>query len=299
MFKGERHALRRAGCSPIPRPRPQPARTAATTDHPPRAWISGRPGSWAIRNKGISAHDGIRFPTGPAARFDRAAWPCTRSKCVARCPAPANNPAREHPRVQRWRASVQREIKPHMAVEVAYNGSRGDSLERNIRQDYLPQQWFRQETTSATSTQQNLLNANVTNPFFIGNFEPLRTLNPALYNQMAPKLLLHPARPSNATGCCAPSPTCRAVMGSSPARFRMWGRTGAHSIEVSLTPTVLQTASRPASSIQGRGSGKIATVEEYEREPTIPAIDAGCAAAPGDGEFHRRTPVWHVETVSQ
>jgi hypothetical protein len=33
-------------------------------------------------------------------------------------------------------------------------------------------------------TQQNLLNANVTNPFFIGNFEPL-SVNPTLYNQMA------------------------------------------------------------------------------------------------------------------
>ena len=86
--------------------------------------------------------------------------------------------------MQRWRVSVQREISRNMAVEVAYNGSRGDRLDATIRQDYLPEQWCNGSNVRDL-TQQNLLNANVTNPFFIGNFESLRTSNPALYNQMA------------------------------------------------------------------------------------------------------------------
>jgi hypothetical protein len=96
----------------------------------------------------------------------------------------AQNPARVHPRVQRWRVSVQREISRNMAVEIAYNGSRGDRLDRTIRQDYLPEEWWNGSNVRDV-TQQNLLNANVTNPFLISNFEPLRTSNPALYNQMA------------------------------------------------------------------------------------------------------------------
>ena len=96
----------------------------------------------------------------------------------------AQNPARVHPRVQRWRVGVQREISRNMAVEIAYNGSRGDRLDRNIRQDYLPEEWWNGSNVRDL-TQQNLLNANVTNPFFINNFAPLRTSDPALYNQMA------------------------------------------------------------------------------------------------------------------
>ena len=80
--------------------------------------------------------------------------------------------------------SVQREISRNMAVEIAYNGSRGDRLDRTIRQDYLPEEWWNGSNVRDI-TQQNLLNANVTNPFFIGNFESLRTSDPALYNQMA------------------------------------------------------------------------------------------------------------------
>ncbi len=96
----------------------------------------------------------------------------------------APNLNRDHPRVQRWRVSLQREISRNMAVEVAYNGSVSDHLDTTIRQDYLPEEWFNGSNVR-DNTQQNLLNANVTNPFFIGNFESLRTSSPALYNQMA------------------------------------------------------------------------------------------------------------------
>ena len=96
----------------------------------------------------------------------------------------APNPSREHPRVQRWRLSLQRELSRNMSVEVAYNGTYGDRLDTTIRQDYLPQQYWNTSNVRDL-TQQNLLNANVPNPYFIGNFAALQTTNPALYAQMA------------------------------------------------------------------------------------------------------------------
>ena len=96
----------------------------------------------------------------------------------------APNSNTEHARVQRWRVSVQREISRNMAVEVAYNGSFGDRLDATIRQDYLPEEWYNGSNVRDL-TQQNLLNANVTNPFFIGNFQSLKTSDPQLYNRMA------------------------------------------------------------------------------------------------------------------
>jgi len=125
------------------------------------------------------------FPTrATGTRFDEAIGSSLGVNTALGTRFQAQNPNREHPRVQRWRASVQREISRNMAVEIAYNGSRGDRLDRTIRQDYLPEQWF-SGSNVRDITQQNLLNANVTNPFFIGNFDSLRTTSPALYNQMA------------------------------------------------------------------------------------------------------------------
>ncbi len=117
-------------------------------------------------------------------RFDQALGNSLGANTALGTRFQAQNPARVHPRVQRWRASVQREISRNMAVEIAYNGSRGDRLDRNIRQDYLPEEWWNGSNVRDV-TQQNLLNANVTNPFFISNFASLRTSDPALYNQMA------------------------------------------------------------------------------------------------------------------
>src|SRR5262249_43549412 len=84
----------------------------------------------------------------------------------------------------RTRTSLQREISKNISVELAFNTSNGDHLDATIRQDYLPEQWWN-GNNFRDLTQQNLLNANVTNPFYIGNFDSLRTSNPALYAKRA------------------------------------------------------------------------------------------------------------------
>ena len=199
----------------------------------------------------------------------------------------ANNPNHEHPRVQRWRASVQRELSRNMAVEVAYNGSRGDLLERNIRQDYLPEQWFNSSNVRDV-TQQNLLNANVTNPFFINNFEPLRTSNPTLYNQMArnsfftsPTIQRH--------RLLRPFPHMSSGDGLEYRDLQV-GANRAHSLEVNLQrrfangfmASLFYTATRLREKQNRRGV--------RTRADHLP-IDSRGTAAPGDGGFHRRAPV--------
>ena len=91
---------------------------------------------------------------------------------------------RSHSRVQRWRAGVQREIGNHMVVEVSYWGQWADRLSISQKLDYLPGGYW------ATGNVRNnalatALNANVTNPFYIGNFESIKTSDPVLYQQMS------------------------------------------------------------------------------------------------------------------
>ncbi len=236
---------------------------AATTTSVPsvdfgQTWIMGDP------TRGISPITDP-FPNRPGGRFDQSLGDSLGANASLGARLQVNNPNREHPRVQRWRMSVQREISRNMAVEVAYNGSRGDFLERHIRQDYLPEQWFNSSNVRDV-TQQNLLNANVTNPFFIGNFEPLRTSNPTLYNQMA--------RNSFFT---SPTVQRHRLLRSFPHmssgdgleyRDLPVGANRAHSLEVNLnrrfangfTASLFYTATRLREN---------RTVEEYEREPTI------------------------------
>ena len=69
-----------------------------------------------------------------------------------------NNVSREHPRVQRWRVGVQRELTPSTAIELAYSGTYGDRLSMNIAQSYVPEQFWPdanvRDTTMQTLLQQ-------------------------------------------------------------------------------------------------------------------------------------------------
>ena len=99
---------------------------------------------------------------------------------------------REHARMQRWRAGVQKELGRNMAIEVAYVGSYADHVDvggtTGVRQDVLPEQyWNHTQTRNAALATSN--NTNLPNPFFIGNFEALRQSNPALYNHLAAQAL--------------------------------------------------------------------------------------------------------------
>ena len=91
---------------------------------------------------------------------------------------------RRHQRVQRWRIGIQRELTRNMMAEMAYWGQWADRLAVAQRLDYLPAQYWAtglvRNNTVATE-----MNRNVPNPFYIRNFEALRTTHPEVYRYMA------------------------------------------------------------------------------------------------------------------
>jgi hypothetical protein len=90
---------------------------------------------------------------------------------------------RVHPRVQRWRIGVQRELGSNMLVEAAYWGQYGDRLFVNTRLDALPAQYWNTTNTRNNTIATNL-NQQVPNPFHISNFASLQTSNPVLYQHL-------------------------------------------------------------------------------------------------------------------
>lgn len=95
-----------------------------------------------------------------------------------------NNPNRKHPRVQRIRASIQRELWGTSSIEVAYNYQYSDRLSMTRREDFLPEQYWSGENVRDTS-QQNYLQQNVPNPFLLENFASLQQTDPLLYARLA------------------------------------------------------------------------------------------------------------------
>jgi hypothetical protein len=93
------------------------------------------------------------------------------------------NLQREHARQQRWRLSVQRQLGQNLGIEIAYSGSYSDRIGRNIRQDYLPEEYWN-GSNERNTTANTFLTANVTNPFRITNFASLQQTNPTLYSRL-------------------------------------------------------------------------------------------------------------------
>ncbi|MFN7939350.1 MAG: carboxypeptidase regulatory-like domain-containing protein [Bryobacteraceae bacterium] len=91
---------------------------------------------------------------------------------------------RKHPRVQRWRMGVQREIANNMMIEVSYWGQWADKVGISRRLDPLPEQYWASGNTRNDAVA-NEMNRQVPNPFFIGNLESLRSSNPLLYQHLS------------------------------------------------------------------------------------------------------------------
>jgi len=87
--------------------------------------------------------------------------------------------ARQHS----WRIEVQRELMSNLLVSLAYHGLYGDRTRVNRRVDPLPAQFWADGQVRNAALASNL-NANVTNPFFIGNFSSLQQSSPLIYQNM-------------------------------------------------------------------------------------------------------------------
>jgi hypothetical protein len=119
-------------------------------------------------------------------RFERPVGDSLGVDTIAGSSFTIHNQNRKHARQQRWRLAVQRELARNLSVEVAYDGSYTDRIGVEIRQDYLPEQyWIPGSLNARDSAAQSVLTANVTNPYRITNFEDLKATNPVLYQRMA------------------------------------------------------------------------------------------------------------------
>lgn len=95
-------------------------------------------------------------------------------------------PADKHPRQQRWRVGVERQIGTSNVIEAAYEGAYATDLNINVSQSLIPSTFYSRSNVR-DATQDANLNASVTNPFNINNFASLATTLPVIYKDMASK----------------------------------------------------------------------------------------------------------------
>ncbi|MEO5741153.1 MAG: carboxypeptidase-like regulatory domain-containing protein [Vicinamibacterales bacterium] len=234
-----------------------------------QTWVSGDP------RRGISPlvdpfpvrADGTRFVTPVGTSLG--------GNFVAGQALTYGNLDREHARLQRWRAGVQKELGRNMAIEVAYVGTYSDRVDVNsfvgnntqniLRQDVLPEQYWNHTQTRNTVLQTSN-NQNVANPFFIGNLTSLRTSNPALYNQLAAQALFtSPTIQKNRL--LRPFPHM-SVGNGLQAQAQPLGKVRTHAIEVAFQRRFSQGLSLNAAYSGIRAEEWLYIINEYDAAPT-------------------------------
>jgi hypothetical protein len=83
----------------------------------------------------------------------------------------------------RWRIGFQRELARNLMIDVSYNGSYS-KLPQQYRIDALPAQYWATGNTR-NQAQDDLMNANVANPFNIKNLSGLATSDPTIYKYLS------------------------------------------------------------------------------------------------------------------
>jgi hypothetical protein len=89
-----------------------------------------------------------------------------------------------HARQQRWRAGFQHQLGKNWLIDAAYAGSYSDRVPLTRTLSALPEPYWASGTVRNDAVASNL-NANVTNPFAIGNFAGLRTTAPLVYQDLS------------------------------------------------------------------------------------------------------------------
>ena len=225
-----------------------------------QTWVSGNPraGISPLVDPFPVRADGTRFstPVGSALGGD----------FVAGQSISYGNLDREHARLQRWRAGVQKELGRNMAIEVAYVGTYSDDVDLNIRQDILPAQyWNHTDTRNAALATEN--NRNITNPFFIGNLTALRASNPALYNQLAAQALFtSPTIQKNRL--LRPYPHMSVGNNGLGAQALPLGKVRTHAVEVAFQRRFSQGLSLNAAYSGIRAEEWLNVINEYDAAPT-------------------------------
>jgi hypothetical protein len=181
----------------------------------------------------------------------------------------AENPNRVHSRVQRWRLGLQRELTRGTAIEIAYSGSFADRQGIQLRQDYLPEQyWSKANVRDVTAN--DYLTANVTNPFYIGT---VAAPSPFYAAVLASDPLLAQRLRGSTTFTSSTIQRQRLLrafphVNNLQYRDQPLGEIKAHSIEIVLTKRYSAGLSASAAFTANRVTEN-QTVEEYDRAPTL------------------------------
>jgi hypothetical protein len=221
----------------------------------------GRTFNWATPATGSTTFD--PFAVGPdGSRFDSPIGDSFGANTLLGQSITADNPNQEHTRQQRWRLSLQRELAAKLSLEIAYNGTYSDKVGLQLRQDYLPEQYWNSDNTRNTAANA-FLTANVPNPFNIANFAALATTDPALYNRLASMNFFRSATiPRNRLLRAFPQ------MNTVSFSNLPLGETKAHSLEVLLNRRFSNGLTGQINFSANRVT-EHRTVEEYDRGPTL------------------------------
>lgn len=175
----------------------------------------------------------------------------------------------KHARQQRLRVAVQREVLANTSVEVSYDYIYSDRAPVDIRQDYLPAEyWIPGSLNARDAAAQAALDGNVTNPYNITNLASLATSNPTLYNWIATNgFFTATTIPRNRLlrpySQYTTSTTTGLVFGDQPlgeAKVRALQINGTRRFSGGFTANV---------ALAFTNSKNTRTVEEYDREPTM------------------------------
>lgn len=164
-------------------------------------------GSWCNAGTTLTSPLSDPFPTRPASANTRFNVPVANAYglmgllALSNGPSSWTVPASKHPRMQRWRFSIERQLASHDVVTFGYTGGFTSDMNVQVSQSLLPAAYYYQGSsrpvnssgatiscasgvTNATASgclEDTNMGANVPNPFYIGNLSALQTSNPALY----------------------------------------------------------------------------------------------------------------------
>ena len=185
--------------------------TTFTTNQGVTWGASGACGNWCDATNTLTSPLTDPFPIRPTNNASRFNVPVGNlygnMGLLALSNGPSNwsVPASTHPRMQRWRLSLERQIGSHDVVTFGYTGAWTDRLNVQVSQSALPANLYflglarpvnsagatiacPAGTASATASyclQDTNMGANVPNPFYIGNMTSLQATNPTLYSAIS------------------------------------------------------------------------------------------------------------------
>ena len=185
--------------------------TTFTTNNGVTWGSAGACGNWCNAGATLTSPLSDPFPVRPNSGNTRFNVPVGNTYgsmgllALANGPSSWTIPDNKHPRMQRWRGSIERQITTHDVVSFGYTGAYTSNLNINVNESALPSSYYfyggsrpvnstgatvscASGVTNATANgclEDNNLGANVPNPFYIGNLSSLQSSNPALYSALS------------------------------------------------------------------------------------------------------------------